>query len=130
MPSASNHTFYPPNQQSWSTSATMKNSILFTTFFTAALVSAAPPGGKRTEYAWSPALAGYYEKVALQMREAKASGAAPPSCDLAGAAPPLAPTPLPTPDGLVLAHVAVGRGVQVSPNPPNTLNPTTPPLKS
>lgn len=91
----------------------MKTTILLASFFSAACVSAAP-GGRRDEYAWTPSLAAYYEKVALYIQEAKSSGQAPGSCDLAGTAPPLAPTPLPTPDGLVLAHVAVGRGVQVS----------------
>ena len=92
----------------------MKSLLLFATFLATSLVSAAPWGDQRDEYAWSPALAGYYEKVALHIQEAKNSGSGPPSCDLTGAAPPAAPTPLPGPDGLVLAHVAVGRGVQVS----------------
>jgi hypothetical protein len=91
----------------------MKTTTLLASFFTAALVSARP-GRQRAEYPWTPALAGYYEKVALHIQEAKSSGQTPGSCDLAGAAPPIAPAPLPTPDGLVLAHVAVGRGVQVS----------------
>lgn len=94
----------------------MKTEVLLVSLFSAAFVSARPGGkygGSREEYAWSPALAGYYEKVAQHIQAAKSSGAAPVSCDLAGAAPPIAPSPLPTPDGLTLAHVAVGRGVQV-----------------
>lgn len=90
----------------------MRTSLLGFSFFTAALVSAAPQGS-RDEYAWSPALAGYYQKVALHIQEAKDSGA-PSVCDLAGAAPPAAPTPLPGAEKLTLAHVAVGRGIQVS----------------
>jgi len=45
------------------------------------------------------------------IQQAKA-GAASPTCDLSNAAMPVAPTPLPTPSGLTLEHVALGRGVQ------------------
>jgi hypothetical protein len=92
----------------------MKTASVLLSFAATTLVSAAPSAQLT---AWSPALAGYYQKVALHIQEAKES-ASPSVCDLAGAAPPIAPTPLPAPDGLTLAHVALGRGIQV--NTPRT----------
>lgn len=78
------------------------------------LVEAAPSADP---YAWSPALADYYSKVSKHIEEARQAPSfpSPPACDLSKASPPAAPTPLPSPDGLNLALVAVGRGVQVSP---------------
>ena len=88
----------------------MKNLSLFTL---GALASISAAGAD--PYAWSPALAGYYDAVANHIQKAKASGTSdPPSCDLSQVKLPVAPTPLPSPDGLTLVHVAVGRGVQVS----------------
>ena len=95
----------------------MKASILTFSVF-AALAIAAPALETRQEdgYSWTPTLAGYYEKVAQHIQEARKAPGFPnaPSCDLAQATLPVAPTPLPSPDGLKLAHVALGRGVQVS----------------
>jgi hypothetical protein len=97
----------------------MRLSVLSFTLF-AALATAAPPSPPSSQpsdgYAWTPTLAGYYEKVAQHIAEARKQPGfpAPPSCDLSKATLPVAPTPLPSPDGLKLAHVAVGRGVQVS----------------
>ncbi|EXJ90076.1 hypothetical protein A1O3_03145 [Capronia epimyces CBS 606.96] len=73
---------------------------------------AAPTQTKRDSTEWTPTLAGYFDVVYSYIEEAKAAGASPPSCDLSKAAMPVASTPLPTPDGLSLVHVAVGRGVQ------------------
>ena len=91
----------------------MKASILAFSFFTA-LAVAAPPASPQTKdkdgFAWTPTLASYYEKVAQHIQEAKKQPNWPnaPACDLANAILPVAPTPLPSPDGLKLAHVALG----------------------
>ena len=94
----------------------MKASILTFSFFTA-LVVAAPALETRDQngYPWTPALAGYYEKIAQYIQEARQvpGGPKPPSCNLASATLPVAPTPLPSPDGLKLSFVALGRGIQV-----------------
>ncbi|RMZ79025.1 hypothetical protein DV737_g3601, partial [Chaetothyriales sp. CBS 132003] len=63
-------------------------------------------------YTWSPALASYYSAVAQHIQDARASGAGTPTCDLSNVTLPTAPTPLPSPDGLSLSLVVVGRGVQ------------------
>ena len=67
----------------------------------------------QNQFEWTPTLAGYFEVVFQYMQQAKAPGQPTATCDLSKAAMPVAPTPLPTPAGLVLEHVAVGRGVQV-----------------
>ncbi len=93
---------------------------LFTFSIFAALAVAAPSATLETRqqdgHPWTPTLAGYYEKVAQHIQDARKRPGYPnpPSCDLSQATLPVAPTPLPSPDGLRLAHVAVGRGVQVS----------------
>ncbi|RMZ81814.1 hypothetical protein DV738_g1929, partial [Chaetothyriales sp. CBS 135597] len=46
------------------------------------------------------------------IQDARASNAGTPSCDLSSVTLPLAPTPLPSPDGLSLSLVAVGHGIQ------------------
>ncbi|RMZ89013.1 hypothetical protein DV736_g3760, partial [Chaetothyriales sp. CBS 134916] len=79
--------------------------LLASLTFTSAAPSSDP-------YAWSPALASYYSAVAQHIQDARASGAGTPSCDLSNVTLPAAPTPLPSPDGLSLALVAVGRGIQ------------------
>ncbi|KAK5554981.1 hypothetical protein LTR46_007185 [Exophiala xenobiotica] len=75
---------------------------------TSILAAPAPPKGT---FEWTPTLAGYMDVVFHYIQQAKA-GAASPTCDLSNAAMPVAPTPLPTPSGLSLEHVALGRGVQ------------------
>jgi hypothetical protein len=78
-----------------------------------ALVKAAPT----TTYAWSPALAEFYSVVDRHIQEARSAPNFPqaPACDLAQAAMPVGPTPLPAPNaGDMLGHVAIGRGVQVN----------------
>ena len=77
---------------------------------TSILAAPAPPKGT---FEWTPTLAGYMDVVFQYIQQAKAGGASP-TCDLSKAAMPVAPTPLPTPSGLTLEHVALGRGVQVS----------------
>ena len=81
----------------------------------ALLISLALAAPSADPYAWSPALADYYSKVSKHIEEARQAPSfpSPPACDLSKASPPPAPTPLPSPDGLNLALVAVGRGVQV-----------------
>ncbi|KAJ9616672.1 hypothetical protein H2200_000391 [Cladophialophora chaetospira] len=65
------------------------------------------------QFEWTPTLAGYFDVVFQYMQQAKGPGGRPSrTCDLSRAAMPIAPTPLPFPPGLVLEHVAVGRGVQ------------------
>lgn len=63
---------------------------------------------------WSPALGEFYAAVDRHIQLARQQGtASPPSCDLAQAVQPTAPTPLPKPDSSwVLSEVAIGRGVQ------------------
>jgi hypothetical protein len=97
----------------------MKSSILSLLSLAALTIAAPPPPpGAPGEgaYPWTPTLAGYYEQVAQHIQEARGRPGGPgaPSCDLSQATMPTAPTPLPSPDGLRLAHVALGRGVQVS----------------
>jgi len=71
---------------------------------------------QRDTYEWTPALAGYFDVVFQYIQTEKAgSSSDPPSCDLSKASMPVAPSPLPSPDGLTLVHVAVGRGIQVHP---------------
>jgi hypothetical protein len=67
-------------------------------------------------YEWSPALAEFYTVVDRHIQEARAAPGfpQPPACDLSEAVMPVGPTPLPAPNpGDMLAHVAIGRGVQV-----------------
>lgn len=64
-------------------------------------------------YNWTPTLADYFDVVFQYMQQAKAPEQFSRTCDLSRAVMPIAPTPLPLPSGLVLEHVAVGRGVQV-----------------
>ncbi|OAL39058.1 hypothetical protein AYO20_01809 [Fonsecaea nubica] len=66
----------------------------------------------RDAFEWTPTLAGYFDVVFQYMQQAKTPGSPSPTCDVSKAAMPIAPTPLPSPSGLVLEHVAVGRGVQ------------------
>lgn len=70
-----------------------------------------------TTYDWSPALAEFYSVVDRHIQEARSEPGfpQPPACDLTQAQMPVGPTPLPAPNpGDILAHVAIGRGVQVS----------------
>ncbi|EXJ61920.1 hypothetical protein A1O7_02351 [Cladophialophora yegresii CBS 114405] len=84
----------------------MKYSILLASMATTLI--AAP-----VQSTWTPALAGYYDVVFQYIQKAKAEGrAASSTCDLSRAVMPVAPTPLPFPPGMVLEHVALGRGVQ------------------
>ncbi|OCT49952.1 malate dehydrogenase [Cladophialophora carrionii] len=83
----------------------MKYSILLASMATSLM--AAP-----TKTSWTPALAGYFDVVFKYIQEAKTEGRASATCDLSKAVMPVAPTPLPFPPGLVLEHVALGRGVQ------------------
>lgn len=87
----------------------MKHSILFASL--ASTIVAAPITSGTFE--WTPTLAGYFDVVFQYIQQAKAPGAPSPTCDLSRASMPIAPTPLPSPDGMILEHVAVGRGVQV-----------------
>ena len=111
---------YPRNQKP--PTDKMKASILAFSFCSA-LALAAPSANLETRqddgYSWTPTLAGYYEKVAQHIQDARNKPGFPnaPSCELSQATLPVAPTPLPSPDGLRLAHVALGRGVQVSHQP-------------
>ncbi|KIW88160.1 uncharacterized protein Z519_11271 [Cladophialophora bantiana CBS 173.52] len=63
-------------------------------------------------FEWTPTLAGYFDVVFQYMQQAKSPGQPSATCDLSRAAMPIAPTPLPNPTGLILEHVAVGRGIQ------------------
>ncbi|KAG9779080.1 hypothetical protein KCU88_g4122, partial [Aureobasidium melanogenum] len=81
----------------------------------ATTVLAAPTPTKRdaaTSTTWTPTLAGYFDTVYKYIEEVKRSNGSGPTCDLSKAKMPTGTTPLPSPDGLTLAHVAVGRGVQ------------------
>lgn len=105
----------------------MKSSILSLLSLAAFTIAAPPPAPAAPgegNYPWTPTLAGYYEQVAQHIQEAKGRPGGPgaPSCDLSQATLPVAPTPLPSPDGLRLAHVALGRGVQVGPPSSLTLS--------
>lgn len=64
---------------------------------------------------WSPALGEFYALVDKHIQVARQQGTAnPPTCDLARAVQPVAPTPLPAPDpSWTLKEVVIGRGVQV-----------------
>lgn len=90
----------------------MRYAILLASLATTLL--AAPTHTQRDTAKWTPALAGYFDVVYRYIQEAKATADSPPTCDLSKAVMPVAPTPLPAPDGLNLVHVAIGRGVQVS----------------
>ncbi|KIW18829.1 hypothetical protein PV08_03118 [Exophiala spinifera] len=86
----------------------MKSLFTIACLATSVLAAPAPPKGT---FEWTPTLAGYMDVVFSYIQAAKA-GAPSPTCDLSKAAMPVAPTPLPTPAGLTLDHVALGRGVQ------------------
>ncbi|EXJ95096.1 hypothetical protein A1O1_00215 [Capronia coronata CBS 617.96] len=87
----------------------MRYAVLLASMATTLL---AAPTLTRDTMAWTPTLAGYFDVVYSYIQQARATGGSPPACDLSKAAMPIAPTPLPTPDGLKLVHVAIGRGVQ------------------
>ncbi|KIW70250.1 hypothetical protein PV04_02538 [Phialophora macrospora] len=86
----------------------MKYSILLASMATTLMAAPVTP----YQFEWTPTLAGYFDVVFQYMQQAKTPGRPPVTCDLSRAAMPVAPTPLPFPPGLVLEHVAVGRGVQ------------------
>jgi hypothetical protein len=87
----------------------MKYSMLLASMATTLMAAPVAP----YQFEWTPTLAGYFDVVFQYMQQAKTPGRPPVTCDLSRAAMPVAPTPLPFPPGLVLEHVAVGRGVQV-----------------
>lgn len=72
----------------------------------------------KDKYDWAPALERYYQAVGkhvAEIRTAKDVSNILSTCDLTQAVQPVAPSPLPAPAaGLSLAHVALGRGTQVS----------------
>lgn len=73
---------------------------------------------ERGIYSWSAPLARFYQEVDKRIQEARQSPdfPNPPACDMSKASMPVAPTPLPGPDpATYLSHVAIGRGIQVSP---------------
>jgi len=86
----------------------MKYSILLASLATT--IAAAPVSPNNFE--WTPTLAGYFNVVFQYIQQSKAPGRPTATCDLSRASMPIAPTPLPMPTGLVLEHVAIGRGTQ------------------
>lgn len=87
----------------------MKYSLLLASMATSLM--AAPVSTNQFE--WTPTLAGYFDVVFQYIQQAQAPGQPSVTCDLSRASIPIAPEPLPMPSGLVLEHVAIGRGVQV-----------------
>ena len=74
---------------------------------------------KNDKYDWAPALERYYQAVGKHVAEirtaAKGDSNVLSTCDLTQAVQPANPVALPAPAaGLTLAHVALGRGTQVS----------------
>jgi hypothetical protein len=88
---------------------TMKYSMIIASMATTLMAAPVAPN----QFEWTPTLAGYFDVVFQYMQQAKTPGRPAATCDLSRVAMPIATTPLPFPPGLVLEHVAVGRGVQV-----------------
>ena len=83
------------------------------------LAAPSPTINERGIYSWSAPLARFYQEVDKSIQEARKSPdfPNPPACDMSKASMPVAPTPLPGPNpDTYLSHVAIGRGIQVSPS--------------
>jgi len=88
----------------------MKTLLLFFAPLAALGLASPTPSG----FEWSPGMEKFYSTVDKHVQLARQSSNFPnaPACNLANAVFPVAPTPLPSPSGLTLVEVAIGRGVQ------------------